>query len=514
MQVTEVAADGLKREFKVVVAANEIEGKVEARLKKMAKTAKVPGFRPGKVPLSLLKRQYGRQLMGEILEQAVDEGSKQAIADNELKPALRPKVEVIAFDDGADLEFKLDLEVLPEVPELDLAAISLTRQVVEVEDSQVDDAIANLAKARRSFEPLAEPRPAADGDQVTLDFEGKIDGVAFDGGKAEDFDSVIGSGQMIPGFEDSLIGKEVGHEGEIEATFPEDYGRDDLQGKTATFTIKIKDIKAGSPVAVDDDFAKGLMAESLDDLKVKIRERLASDYSGVSRQKAKRALLDDLAERCQFGVPEGMIELEFNAIWRQLEDEMKRTESTFESMGQTEEELRAEYRQIAERRVRLGLVLSDIGLKNEVKVEGPELNQAVMEQARRYPGQEKAVFEYFRDTPAALEQLRAPIFEDKVVDLILERAAVKDEKVSIEELMKDPDAEDEAPAETTKKATKPKKATAKAAAEPKEETTEAAAEPKEKAAKAKAEPKKATAKAAAKPAKKKAAGKPAEESEA
>lgn len=514
MQVTEVAADGLKREFKVVVAANEIEGKVDARLKKMAKTAKMPGFRPGKVPLSLLKRQYGRQLMGEVLEQAVDEGSKQAIAENELKPALRPKVEVLTFDDGTDLEFKLDLEVLPEVPQIDLPSISLTRQVIEVDDSQVEDTIANLAKARRSFEALAEPRPAADGDQVTLDFEGKIDGVAFDGGKAEDYDSVIGSGQMIPGFEESLVGKQVGYEGEIEATFPEEYGRDDLQGKTATFTIKIKDIKAGSPIVVDDDFAKGLNAEGLDDLKGKIRERLASDYNGVSRQKAKRALLDDLAERCQFGVPEGMIDLEFNAIWRQLEEEMKRTEATFESMGQAEEELRGEYRQIAERRVRLGLVLSDIGLKNEVKVESQELNQAVMEQARRYPGQEKAVFEYFRDTPAAIEQLRAPIFEDKVVDLILERAAVKDETVSIEELMKDPDAEEEAPAETAKKPTKSKKATTEATEESTEETAEAAAEPKEKVAKAKAEPKKATAKAAAKPAKKKPTGKPAEESEA
>lgn len=469
MQVTEVAADGLKREFKVVVAAKEIEGKVEARLKKMAKTAKVPGFRPGKVPLSLLKRQYGRQLMGEVLEQAVDEGSKQAIADNQLKPALRPKVEVVKFDDGDDLEFKLDLEVLPEVPEIDLKAISLTRQVVEIADSQVDDALANLAKARRKFEPLAEPRPAVDGDQVTLDFEGKLDGVAFDGGKAEDFESVIGSGRMIPGFEEGLVGKAVGDEGEIEATFPEDYGREDLQGKTATFAFKIKDIKAGSEATVDDELAKEVGAESLDDLKGKIRERLASDYSGMSRQKAKRALLDDLAERCQFGVPEGMIDLEFDAIWRQLEEEMKRTETSFESMGQTEEELRAEYRQIAERRVRLGLVLSDIGLKNEVKVEGPELQQAVMEQARRYPGQEKQVFEYFRDTPAALEQLRAPIFEDKVVDFILERAEVKDETVSIEELMKDPDAEEEeVPAEKPKAAAKPRKK--KAAGKPAEET--------------------------------------------
>ncbi len=441
MQVTEVAAEGLKREYKVVVEAGEIEGKVEARLKKLAKTAKVPGFRPGKVPISLLKKQYGRQLMGEILEQAVDEGSKQAIAENQLRPALRPKIEVTKFDDGTDLEFKLDVEVLPEVPPVDLKAVSLTRQVVEIEDSRVEDAIANVAKARRQFEPLAEPRPAADGDQVTLDFEGSIDGVPFEGGKAEDFTIVIGSGQMIPGFETALIGKSIGEKAEIEATFPEDYGREDLRGKTATFQIEVKDIKAAAERPIDDDFAKELGAESLDDLKAKIKERLASDYRGIARQKVKRALLDDLAERCRFAVPEGMVELEFNAIWKQLEEEMKRTESSFESMGQSEEETKKEYRDIAERRVRLGLVLSDIGIKNEVKVEGAELQQAVMEQARRYPGQEKQVFEYFRDTPAALEQLRAPIFEDKVVDFILELAEVKDETVSIEELMKDPDEE-------------------------------------------------------------------------
>ncbi len=446
MQVTEVAAEGLKREYKVVVAASEIEGKVEARLRKLAQTAKVPGFRPGKVPLSLLKRQYGRQVMGEILEQAVDEGSKQAINDNQLKPALRPKIEVTSFDDGQDLEFKLDLEVLPEVPEVDLKAISLIRQVVEVADARVDDAIANVAKVRRKFEPLAEPRPAADGDQVTLDFEGRIDGEPFEGGKAENFTLVIGSGQMIPGFEAGLIGRSAGETAEIEVTFPEDYGRDNLKGKAATFTVTLKEIKAGSAVTVDDDFAKELGAESLDDLKGKIRERLAADYRGIGRQKVKRALLDDLAERVKFAVPEGMIDLEFNAIWRQLEEEMKRTESTFESMGQSEDETKAEYRQIAERRVRLGLVLSDIGIKNEVKVEGAELQQAVMEQARRYPGQEKQVFEYFRDTPAALEQLRAPIFEDKVVDFILQMAQVTDTPVTVEELMKDPD--DEAVGET------------------------------------------------------------------
>jgi trigger factor len=286
---------------------------------------------------------------------------------------------------------------------------------------------------------------------------------------------------MIPGFEQGLIGKSAGDEAEIEVTFPEDYGREELRGKAATFKIKVKEIKAGGAVSVDDEFAKQLGAENLDDLKGRIRERLANDYRGIARQKVKRALLDDLAERCQFAVPEGMTDLEFNAIWRQLEDEMKRTETTFESMGQSEDELRAEYRQIAERRVRLGLVLSDIGTKNEVKVEGPELQQAVMEQARRYPGQEKQVFEYFRDTPAALEQLRAPIFEDKVVDFILELAVVKDQPVSIEELMKDPD-EEEAPAAAETKAaakaeSKPKaksKAKSKAKAEP--EVTDAAEE--------------------------------------
>lgn len=460
MQVTEVAAEGLKREYKVVVAANEIEGKVQARLKKLAQTAKVPGFRPGKAPLSLLKRQYGRQLMGEILEQAVDEGSRQAISENELKPALRPKIEVTQFDDGQDLEFKMDVEVLPVVPEVDLKSISLTRQVVEIDEARVDEAVQNVAKSRRTFEPLTEPRPAEDGDQVTLDFEGSIDGEPFEGGKADDFSIVIGSGQMIPGFEQGLIGRSAGEQGEIEATFPEDYGREDLSGKVATFKIEIKEIKAGSPIIVDDDFAKELGAESLEDLKGKIRERLQGDYRGIARQKVKRALLDQLAERCQFEVPEGMVEVEFNAIWRQLEDEMKRTESTFESMGQSEDETRTEYRQIAERRVRLGLVLSDIGVKNEVKVEGAELQQAVIEQARRYPGQEKQVFEYFRDTPAALEQLRAPIFEDKVVDFILQLVDVKDETVSMEELMRDPDEEDAATGSATDEPAKTEEAAA------------------------------------------------------
>ncbi len=454
MQVTEVAADGLKREYKVVVAASEIQGKVDERLKKLAKTVRIPGFRPGKAPLTLLKKQYGRSVMGEVLEQTVDEGSRRAIEDHKLKPALRPKIEVTSFDDGADLEFKLDLEVLPEVPEVDVKAISLTREVVEVDEERVAKAIENLAQARRRFEPLSEPRPIADGDQVTLDFRGSIDGEPFEGGSAEGFELVIGSSSMIPGFETGLIGKEAGATTTIEATFPEDYGREDLRGKTAQFEVTIREVKAAAPVVVDDDFAKDLGMESLDDLKARVGARLAEDYKGIGRSKVKRALLDDLAERCRFVVPEGMVELEFQAIWRQLEEEMKRTESTFESMGQTEEELRAEYRGIAERRVRLGLVLSDIGIKNEVKVEGAELQQAVIEQARRYPGQEKQVFEYFRDTPAALEQLRAPIFEDKVVDFLLELAQVTEVPVTVEELMKDPDADaDEAPAGATPDAT-------------------------------------------------------------
>ncbi|MFO1068182.1 MAG: trigger factor [Geminicoccaceae bacterium] len=441
MQVTQVAADGLKREFKVVVPAGEIESRVKSRLERLVKTVRVPGFRPGKAPLSLLKKQYGRAVMGEVLEEAVDQGSRQALEDGSLKPALRPKVEVTSFDEGKDLEFNLGVEVLPEVPAVELEGISLTRLVAEPEDERVEKGIENLAKARTKYAAPAEPRPAADGDQVVIDFEGFVDGVAFEGGKGEAFRLNLGSGTFIPGFEAQLVGAAAGEARDVNVTFPADYGKAELAGKAATFKVKVSEVLAPEAVTVDDAWATSLGFEDLADMRKHFRERVGREFANAGRLRLKRALLDHLAAAHDFPVPTGMVDLEFDAIWKQLTDEMQRTGQTFEGEGQTEEQAKAEYRAIAERRVRLGLILSDIGTKNEVRVEPQELQQAVIAQAQRFPGQERQVFEYFQKNAAALEQVRAPLFEDKVVDFIIARAKVEEKTVTPEELLRDPEDE-------------------------------------------------------------------------
>ena len=443
MQVEQVAAEGLRREFKVTVPAGEIEDRVNTRLAKLAKTVRMPGFRPGKAPLPLLKKQYGRSILGEVLEQAVDEGSKRTIGDNQLRPALRPKIEVTSFDEGKDLEFEVKMEILPEVPAVDLAAISLTRLVAATPPEKVEEAIANFAKARQKFEPVAEPRPAAEGDQVVIDFEGKIDGVAFEGGAGKGFPLSLGSKSMVPGFEEQILGAMPGETRDVTVTFPEGYGRPEISGKEAVFTVTVNEVKAPVPYSIDEDWAKDLGFESLDELKETFGKRFTDEYKNVSRARLKRALLDRLAADHAFPVPEGMVDLEFESIWKQLTDEMERTGDTFGEGEKSEETLKAEYRAIAERRVRLGLILSDIGTKNDVQVEGEELQQAVMREAMRYPGQERKVFEFFKSNPGAIEQLRAPLFEDKVCDFIFEHAQVTEETVTVEDLLKDPDEEAE-----------------------------------------------------------------------
>ena len=445
MQVEQVVAEGLKREFKVTVPAGEIEQRVKARLEKLAKTVRLPGFRPGKAPLPLLKKQYGRSILGEVLEEAVDEGSRKTIGDNELRPALRPKIEVTSFDEGKDLEFDVKVEVLPEVPEVELASISLTRLVAETPADKVEQAIENFAKSRQKFETPAEPRPAADGDQLMIDFEGKIDDVAFDGGAGKGFPLRLGSNSMVPGFEEQLLGALPGETREVKVTFPEGYGRPEISGKDAVFTVTVNELKAPVAFSIDDDWAKELGFDDLAELKDTFQKRFTDEYKSLSRAKLKRALLDRLAEGYPFAVPQGMVDMEFEAIWKQLTDEAERTGTPIQEEGKTEDELKAEYRAIAERRVRLGLLLSDIGQKNEVKVEGEELQQAVIREATRFPGQERKVVEFFKSNPAAIEQLRAPIFEDKVCDFIFEKVQLSDQPVTVEELMRDPD-EDAAPA--------------------------------------------------------------------
>jgi trigger factor len=443
MQVTQIAAEGLKREFKVTVPASEIESRVQSRLEKLAKTIRLPGFRPGKAPLPLLKKQYGRSILGEVLEEAVDEGSKKTIGDNQLRPALRPKIEVTSFDEGKDLEFEMKLEVLPEVPQVDLGGITLTRLVAEPQPEKVEEAIQNFAKARQKFEPLSEPRPAQDGDQIVIDFEGRIDSEPFEGGSAKDFPLRLGAKGMVPGFEEQLVGATPGEAREVKITFPQDYPGKEVAGKDAVFSVTVKEIKAPVAFEINDDWAKELGFESLAELKETFEKRFNDEYQSVSRARLKRELLDRLAEQHKFEVPQGMVDLEFQAIWKQLKDEMERSGSSFEEAGKSEAELEAEYGSIAERRVRLGLLLSEIGTKNEIRVEGEELRQAAVREAMRFPGQERKVLEFFQSNAGALEQLRAPIFEDKVCDFIFSRAEVSEKAIPVEELMKDPDEEEE-----------------------------------------------------------------------
>jgi trigger factor len=441
MQVTELSADGLKREYKVVVQAGEIEDRVARRLDELRQKVRMPGFRPGKVPVALLRKQYGRSVMGEVLEQAVNQGSQKAISEHELRPALQPKIEVTSFDEGADLEFTMALEVLPKVPPVDLKAIALTRLRAEVDDDSIGKALANLARGAQGFAAPETARPSQEGDRLTIDFEGTIDGAPFEGGKAEDFQLVLGSGFMIPGFESQLVGAAKGDERTLEVIFSDDFPKAELAGKGARFVVKVKELEEPKPVAIDDDLAKGQGFDDLVALKGVIRESIEREYSQMTRMRLKRGLLDHLAERYQFTVPAGMVELEFEAIWKQLQQERERAGEDL-AEGKSEDELRAEYRGIAERRVRLGLILSDIGQSNDLKVEQNELNAAVMAQARRYPGQEQKVVEFFRSNPQAVEQLRAPLYEDKVVDFILQMATVTEQTVPVEELMRDPDEQD------------------------------------------------------------------------
>lgn len=438
MQVTELSTEGLKREYKVIVQAGEIENRVTQRLDELRRTIRMPGFRPGKVPVALLRKQYGRSVMGEVLEQAVNQGSQQAISEHELRPAMQPKIEVTSFDEGTDLEFTMALEVLPEVPKLDLSGIELTRLTADVSDETLAQAMDHFAKRFQEFEPPAEARVSQSGDRLIIDFQGEIDGAAFEGGSAEDFPLVLGSGFMVPGFEDQLTGVAADADVKVEVTFPADYPNEDLAGKAVVFAVKVKGIEEPKPFELNDDLAKGQGFEDLAALEKMMREGIGRDYDRASRTRVKRALLDHLASTCTFDVPAGMIDLEFDAIWKQLQEELDKSNDP-ELKDKSEDDLKTEYREIAERRVRLGLILSDIGQQNDLKVEPAEINAAVMAQAQQYPGQEQKVIELFQNNPGAVEQLRAPLYEDKVVDFVLQMADVTDRAVSPEELMREPE---------------------------------------------------------------------------
>jgi trigger factor len=441
MEVIETSAEGLRHEFKIVVPAADIEQRVQTELVKLAGRVKLPGFRPGKVPVSLMKQRYGKSVMGEVLEGAVDEGTRQALEERNLRPALRPKVEVTSFDEGKDLEYKVDVEVLPEITAPAFDNVEIDRPVAEVTEEQISAGLTRIAETRRKFEPVTEERGLQAGDVAVIDFEGSLDGAApSEEMSGKDHRLEIGSNRFIPGFEEQLIGKKPGEHVTVSLSFPEDYQSPEHAGKPAAFEVDVKSIEQGVVPEVNEDFAKELGFEDLEGLRNAVKGQTEQEFGRVSRLRAKRKLLDKLAELVDFAVPQGMVDLEFDAIWKNVEEERKQGPLSDPALAnKSEDELKVEFRRIAERRVRLGLLLSEVGRLNNIQVSQEEVNRALVEQARRFPGQERQVIEYYRNNADALAQLRAPLFEDKVIDFITEMAKVTDRPTTIEELMKEPE---------------------------------------------------------------------------
>jgi trigger factor len=512
MQVTETIAEGLKREFRVVVPAGELEEKVTSRLGEIGRTVNLPGFRPGKVPMQILRRRFGPSVLGEVLESTVQGSSAEAIREHNLRPALPPKVDIVSFSEGNDLEYKMSLELLPEIPEPRFADLDIERLVVEVPDEDIDRAVERIAEQQRKSEVVE--RPAENADIIVVDVEGRVDDREIPGASGKDRQIALGSGNFIPGFEDQLIGATAGEHRTVRVTFPDDYGVPDFSGKKAVFAVDVKEVRNRLPVVIDDELGKAVGLESLAELRDEVRQQMQRDYDAASRLRLKRALLDRLAEAYDFPVPPGMVDLEFENIWRQYQTEKEResaaqsdaaasdpqvdaaepglaTETTGDAAteggsaqaaasqtepppettagahldqmagpdprdaadaaqavevpptDENEEASKAEYRRIAERRVRLGLLLAEVGRGNNITVTQEELNQAITREARRHPGYERQVLEFYRQNPEAVGNLRAPIFEDKVIDFIVELAKVEERKITPKELLSTPDPDEE-----------------------------------------------------------------------
>ncbi|SIQ02337.1 trigger factor [Rhizobium sp. RU20A] len=474
MQVIETLAEGLKRELKIVIPAKDMEARMNERLVEVKDRVRINGFRPGKVPMAHLKKVYGKSVMAELVNELVREKPTEILNERGEKSATQPEVamtedqaeaeKILAAQ--ADFEFTVAYEVIPAITLGDVSGIKVTREVVQIPDEDVNEQILKIAESARSYE--SKTGAAENGDRITMDYLGKVDGEAFDGGKAEDAELVLGSGRFIPGFEDQLVGVKAGDEKVITVTFPAEYPAANLAGKDATFDITVKDVAAPGAVEINDELATKLGLESADKLKEVVRGQIESQYGAITRQKIKRQILDQLDEQYKFETPERLVDVEFENIWRQINTDLAQAGKTFADEETTEEEARAEYRKLAERRVRLGLVLSEIGEKAGVDVSEDEMQRSLFEQLRQFPGQEKQILDYFRNTPGAAASLRAPLFEEKVIDHLLSEISVTDKSVTKDELMADD--EDGEEKTSAKKPAKKKAAKAEAA------STEAAAE--------------------------------------
>jgi len=496
MQIKETTNKGLKRAYQLTIPAKDIAAKIEAEVKKIAPQVKMPGFRPGKVPANLIKKMHGEQLHAQTVNDVIRESVDQLMKDKELRPAMQPKIELgEGYEEGKDAEIAIELEVLPtvEVPSTD--GLKLERLVVPVADEAVNEAVASIAGQNKSYKDAAKSKKAAEGDQLIIDFVGKLDGVEFEGGKAEDAALVIGSGQFIPGFEEQLVGVKTGDQKTITVTFPKEYQAENLAGKDAEFDITVKQVKVETETKVDDEFAKNLGLDSLDKLKELMRGQLEQQTAGLTRTQMKRQLLDTLAAGHDFEVPEGMVNAEFEQIWAQLLQEAQQEEDPAAALKEIEAE-KDDYRKIAERRVRLGLLLSEIGQANKVEVSAQEMSMLMQQAAQQYRPEDREKFmQYVQSEPMAAAQLRAPLYEDKVVDFLFDKAEVTEREVTQEELEAAIEAEETAEAKPAKKKPAAKKAPAKKADDKKPAAKKA---PAKKAPAKKADDKPAAKKAPAK----------------
>lgn len=453
MQITQTQKEALKFSCTVSMTAQEIDEKVNERLVELGKTVKMPGFRPGKIPMNLLKQKYGQSVMGEVLELAVNESSLKAINDNDLRPAMRPKIEIKHFDEKQGLEYSMEIELLPEIKIADLSDVKVEKLTAKPDQKTIKETLEKIAGANKQSEKVEEARAAKTGDIVVINFDGSVGGEKLPGMKGDDFPLELGSKSFVDTFEDQLVGSKVGDKKTVKVTFPKDYGHEKLQGAEALFEVEVKELRTPVAPKVDDEFAKSLGFESLAKVEEAISQQIQSEYDQLARMNVKRTLLDQLDEKHDFEVPAGMVRAEFINIWHQMNPNKPHNHDADDHKFDTPEE-NDEYEGIAERRVKLGLVLAEIGRQNKIEVTNQELQQAVINEARRYPGQEKQVFEFYQKNPQALESVKAPIYEDKVVDFILERSKIDTREVSIDELTK---AAEQEPPKKAKSGSKAKK---------------------------------------------------------
>lgn len=470
MNIKEVSAEGLSRELQITVPAADLVAKLDARIQDIKGTVQLKGFRPGKVPAAHIRKTYGAQLMGEVIQETVNETSQQMLNDREERPAMQPEIKLVGEVDPViqgegDLVYDIAFDIIPAIELIDFSTVKLNRPVVEVDEEKVDEALERLASSRKDFEPRGKTAKSQEGDRVKIDFIGRIDGEAFEGGTAEGFELELGSGQFIPGFEDQLIGTKAGDTKDVEVSFPEEYGNAELAGKPSVFEVTVHEVTAPKDAEINEEFATSLGMESLEKLREAIRDQIGNDYSQMSRGHLKKDLLDQLSDGHSFELPPSMVSLEFEQIWQQFQNELEQQGQKMDDLDESEDDLRAEYKEIAERRVRTGLVLAEVGSKNEIDVTQEELNQGLVQRVQQFPGQEQQVFEYFQKNPEAMAQIRAPLFEEKVVDFICEMADVTDTPVSVDALMAEPGAavEDKPAKKAAAKKAPAKKAAAKKA---------------------------------------------------